>query len=81
MRTLIKATLVLFLTLGISPSASAQPESLDALLNEEASVGGLDSEVDAAPAQAEAIAAGELVTITIDVHLRNIVNRIPKTLS
>ena len=59
MRTLIKATLVLFLTLGISPSASAQPESLDALLNEEASVGGLDSEVDAAPAQAEAIAAGE----------------------
>ena len=59
MRTLIKATLVLFLTLGIFPSASAQPESLDALLNDEASVGGLDSEVDAAPAQAEAIAAGE----------------------
>ena len=48
-----------FLTLGISPSASAQPESLDALLNEEASVGGPDSQVDAAPAQAEAIAAGE----------------------
>ena len=59
MRALSKAILILFLTLGFFTPASAQPESLDALLNEEAAVGGVDSEVDAAPAQAEAIAVGE----------------------